>query len=1104
MESGLTVIMAPSGRAVREATDRLVGQLGRRCARVARLLPNARLASLTQRRLADAGLPTLGIDVATLDAWALGRWEVFGDGRVAVRPEQRRAIALRALALTPTRLLNAGARGLVGCVEAAVRKAAGLAEFDSPDTARLGGLSDAQRELLEVCRTYERLLADHGLIEPSQAMALLPGVMGEAGWAHLVLEDASSIACAQRPLLLEAARRAGVTLVVRAGEPNARDDEAGPATRTGAAGACPASASAFHPGYALAQDGVCALADLCEEQGIPVAWERAPEADGAPRAEELALLARAVFQPSCDRQVPATGAVRFVMPSGGYAQPEALAQQIALLHERDGIACRQIVVTCKDPLKTAEGLAERLATRGMSCLAQGSVPLPLTHVGSALIGLARLACQAQQGDGPAATIRACASDLARNPLLGIPARDALRLDRHWRQRRLAGARDMLEGLCEASPIARGVVDAICAGDLARAAACLGERIPSGPLSPDLRTERAACDAAERMALAAREYGVSPSGPGRPAATACETIERLFEGARVRTSRLSVAATSLDAQRSAEVLSINPDAVRIVTLPEAQGLRARALVMCDLTADSYPLSESPSAADALLESLGLQARPDATDALRWQLMAALDATSDVLVLERPLADENARALRPSALLEELVDCYRADVTAPDDLVRSTGLPKRGTLRADAPAGLPHLDELPLARPLGEEAFAELLSPVGPLDRAVEPVEAPRLCLREQRSADLLAPDDMAMSPSGLEMLLRCPARWFFERRVPSNGIDAEFGPLQRGNFHHAVLRLFHERLQPELGIARVSPDAPAELLARIDALLDACFDQTVTDFEHAARGGDGQTSRGDDERAAGMLVATSALERQALESMRLSLRECVRRDALLPAGYVPVHNEWEFGRVDRGQQAVPYAGIRLHGTIDRIDADGQGGLLVIDYKGSLSTGYGPVADSVAATRAGAADGDARQADASGDQTDADDDPTATATDAPEGADPLPLHSQALMYAGALRRLGLAEGSRVSGALYLSYSSPTIKGFAEAGLVTPGRKDLLDEGCLVRPLPDGSSGLDALIDHVERSAAEAIGRLLDGDIEPNPRFGKLSCERCGVPNCPRKVC
>ena len=993
MESGLTVIMAPSGRAVREATDRLVGQLGRRCARVARLLPNARLASLTQRRLADAGLPTLGIDVATLDAWALGRWEVFGDGRVAVRPEQRRAIALRALALTPTRLLNAGARGLVGCVEAAVRKAAGLAEFDSPDAAHLDGLSDAQRELLEVCRTYERLLADHGLIEPSQAMALLPGAMGEAGWAHLVLEDASSIACAQRPLLLEAARRAGVTLVVPAGEPNARDDEVGLATCTGGTGACPASASAFHPGYALAQDGARALAGLCEEQGIPVTWERAPEADGAPRAEELALLARAVFQPSRDRQVPATGAVRFVMPSGGYAQPEALAQQIALLHEQDWDclpADRRHVQGSPQDGRRASPRGWRRAARAAS--RRGSVPLPLTHVGSALIGLARLACQAQQGDGPAATMRACASDLARNPLLGIPARDALRLDRHWRQRRLTGTRDMLEGLCEASPIARGVVDAICAGDLARAAACLGERIPSGPLPPDLRTERAACDVAERMALAAQEYGVLPSGPGRQAATACETIERLFEGARVRTSRLSVAATSLDAQRSAEVLSINPDAVWIVTPPEAQGLQARALVMCDLTANSYPLSERPSAADALLESLGLQARPDATDALRWQLMAALDATSDVLVLERPLADENARALRPSALLEELVDCYRADVTAPDDLSRSTGLPKRGTLRADAPAGLPCLDELPLARPVGEEAFAELLSPVGPLDRAVEPVEVPRLCLREQRSAALLAPDDMVMSPSSLEMLLRCPARWFFERRVPSNGIDAEFGPLQRGNFHHAVLRLFHERLRPELGIARVCPDAPAELLARIDALLDACFDQTVADFERAVRGGDGQTSRGDDERAASMLVATSALERQALESMRLSLRECVRRDARLPAGYVPVHNEWEFGRVDRGLKAVPYAGIRLHGTIDRIDADGQGGLLVIDYKGSLSTGYEPVADSVAATRPSAANDDARQADAGGDQTDADDDPTATATDTPEGADPLPLHSQ----------------------------------------------------------------------------------------------------------------
>ena len=375
MESGLTVIMAPSGRAVREATDRLVGQLGRRCARVARLLPNARLASLTQRRLADAGLPTLGIDVATLDAWALGRWEVFGDGRVAVRPEQRRAMALRALALTPTRLLNAGARGLVGCVEAAVRKAAGLAEFDSPDTAPLAASAARSASSSRSAGPTSGCLPTTASSSRARRRPFCPASWRGGNGRTSCLRTPRRSRARSAPCFSRRRGGRGSRSWCARAESDVRDD--GPAPRpvpAPPAHALPARAPSTPatrlPKMASAHSPACARSRGSLSRGSALPRRTAP------RAPRSALLARAVFQPSCDRQVPATGAVRFVMPSGGYAQPEALAQQIALLHEQDGIACRQIVVTCKDPLKTAEGLAERLATRGMTPRAGVGAPSP--------------------------------------------------------------------------------------------------------------------------------------------------------------------------------------------------------------------------------------------------------------------------------------------------------------------------------------------------------------------------------------------------------------------------------------------------------------------------------------------------------------------------------------------------------------------------------------------------------------------------------------------------------------------------------------------------------------------------------------------------------
>lgn len=1121
------MVAAGSMAQVREAAGAAMGALRARGVRVARVLPDTRRATQVAKRLAGEGVSLLGTPVTTLDGWALERWALFGDGRTPAFSAERRALVLQAIdeARPRTTHLPTDARGIVSCVESMVRTATGTLAFDQGVVLDTERLSEAQSELLDICHVYARLLAKHGLIERSAALASLPDAMGDAGWSHLLLEDVSELGAVQESLVAEAARHEGVTLVVRWHERNegdaARAEMARLVARVNEGGndarvALDELLGRLHPSYAKVRGLV---EGLVERQGLAVRLVRADELAGAmgagreanpakvdstipdaaspsettagptaPRSE-LAALRHALFQPSTAPTVVPTGAVRFVLPAGRYARSEALACELIRLRG-SGIAPRDIVLACADPLAMADELAGRLACADIACVASGIEPLALSNAGRALTGLVRLVeAEARTADTPASEeLVALAGDLALNPLLGLSPKDAHKaahaLDASWRANRLASATDLLRGLAGASATASTAIKSLRTGDLAGAVAVLyrHSKRQAGPAgdaraaADRLRDEPGLASLAHRVSVAAELSGPLP--------VSSDVVARLIDGASVRASRLTVPPNSLDAMREAAVLKSNPNAVCIVRLGDVAGKSARAVVICDLTANAYPFSERSDAASSLLGKLGLPAPARATDELRWQLATALEAASEVVVLERPLSDERAEPLRPSALFEEIVDCYRDDITAQDDLDAQTGLPLEAWTRPQAP-GQPPLADLSavLAPALGEEEFAALVSPVGALDRALTEVPAPQLLLRDDGSSTLLTREDLVMSPSGLELYLRCPARWFFERRLPSNGLDAAFDPLARGTFCHAVLQRFHERFADATGLARIpygaSPD-DAEVFAEPDRLLDACFDEVRDRARACARSGS--------DEAGNALVAASPLEEQALENIRQELRACIRRDALIPPAYVPCHHEWKFGdsldaHADEpaSRPSVPYAGIRLNGIIDRVDVDGQGHALVIDYKGGLGSGYELPR------------------------------PKKGEDELPEGTDPLlPLHSQALMYATALMRDVEGERLTPTGALYLSYAQNAIRGFVDPGafapasaMLLPEKGDPLSQGVLVQPEPNGSSGLLALLAHAEDVAAKAVGRLRDGDIEPSPRFGTASCDRCPLTTCPKRV-
>lgn len=1021
--SGLHIVSVPHLQAGTAASDALVRSLSADGVPATLIVRDAQTVATARARLARGGAPMLGVGVSTLEGWALGRWKLFGDGRAPLTSPQRRAAVARALAQAHASVLVLGTPAMPRCVEDIVRRGAGVEAFEGVhrDDPRL---SAAESDLIDVCRTYRLLIEGQGLVEPGLALALLPDRLAQAGWSHLVLDGVDDLGPVQVALLAAAARHEGVTVVARLDG---------------------------NPAFEAARAAVGRLERACAAAGVEVARRPlrdaapcdAPEAD--PRfpwaSRELVDLAERLFAPRPFEAVAPTGALRVCLPAGRYAEPELLARELRRLVE-GGVAPCDIAVASPDPLGLAKSLVGRLAQgpgRAIACQAEGSVAVLSTETGRMMQGMLAL-LREQGGDQPAPQLRAVASDLARNRLSGIPTPAALALDRSWRQNRAttadmlladlaraaddaagAAARDGGDGAGEgpraaASPFA-AALGALAAGD---AALCARTLAPSpGRDSFEDRLERAC---AAQIASFAHAYAQCNPGP-LDAASFVSLMGGVSVGARWVGRPVGDAADG------------DGGAIRFCTIEGLRGASYRAVVLCGLTADACSVADRPTAQDSLWEKLGIPGGPTTLQVRRRHMRDALEAARETLVLERPLHDPEAKELRPAALLEEIVDCYRADPTDMDGLDKATGLPESGALPCST---------------LGEERFCDLASP---RRRAFETcdVPPPGILPSRESSRALLADAERPWSPSALELYLSCPLRWLYERRLPGDGIDARFGPLETGSFSHRVLQTFHELLARQ-GIARIEADTAPDLW---EPLFERVFDDALAHQE------------GEDNP----LVPLSRLEHAKVAALRGNLRDCIARDALLPDGYVPRLHEWGFGAgaATPGYASVPYGGVLLRGVVDRIDMDANGNALVIDYKGSLQPGHGV--------------------------------PRAKRGEDPRSVDPLPLHAQALMYAAAVQRCGIA---RVTGALYISYGKPEARGFVDPSALRGQRSFCAYAGdeSLVCPTPAGENGLQALLDYVEGEVADAMDRLRDGDVSARPRFGKKSCDRCSVASCPAR--
>jgi ATP-dependent helicase/DNAse subunit B len=188
-----------------------------------------------------------------------------------------------------------------------------------------------------------------------------------------------------------------------------------------------------------------------------------------------------------------------------------------------------------------------------------------------------------------------------------------------------------------------------------------------------------------------------------------------------------------------------------------------------------------------------------------------------------------------------------------------------------------------------------------------------------------------SPTALQNYAACPYRFFLQaihrlapREVPE-AID-ELDPLQRGSLIHEIQFELFERLR-----AANSLPISSQNLERAGTMLDEVIGEVSRQFY------------------ADLAPAIDRVWEDGIDSIRVDLREWLRRASEDASGYVPWRFELSFGLADsqaQQRQADPHStpnpvdldsGIQLRGSIDLVERHASGHIRISDHKTGKADG-----------------------------------------------------------------------------------------------------------------------------------------------------------------------
>lgn len=786
------------------------------------LLPDTDRAVAYRKRAADSGCSLMGVTVAAFGAWVRDLWELYGDGRTFVSRLEREAL-LRAACEGPAEgccvdpksgkraqldgasgrcelaegridddacaLVGNGETGALGLdrvAAACVAAGVGLPAFDAAvqdaqqgvpaGAGALEGVSCAEVPVLQMIVGYLDRLAQLGMIEPGQALALLPELLPQRP-LRVLLEDAAPLTPGQ-----EAFFSACPWMDV---EVRAASGSQGPVRAPEGVRVRFAFPSGQYAWPALLADIVRdALGTVADRGAVPAA-AAGPAAgdDGASSCED------------------ASGS------ANGYRDGRSAGAQAAA-----------VVVAAKDPAALFGRVAPALVRQGHVVALRGRRRFMDTSFGRAICSLRRFLDEGQAGGvshiggyGDIAPTdverwnRADLADWALSPFSGMTKKAAFKLDADMRADRTARRSNLCARLRADNPMFAA---------MERLALQLDDQA-AAELEAAVRrmTNRSEAWRAEQLvALRALQR----------AAGAAKLAELGADAAFDQVQRLKVNVSRIVAPRGCDGAAFGAPDVLVTDQNTAASLGSGSCEVCvvaDLTSGAYPAADPEDASRVLLEHLGVKRADSALARMRRVFFALEHAATDQLILERCLNDSSADPTYPCVVLEEFVDCYRDDPTATEDIDNPYSLPER-------------LQDGMLLR--GEDALCsnDALSDVpAPETARIEPpltgavsAEARSLVVlpRVLQGGQVL--DEPCLSPSQIESYLECPYKWFAQRRLRLDDLDEGFGPLEMGDFAHNALHSFYKHMSEDLGEAKVTPQLlpqarklMADVLARHKAL-----------------------------------------------------------------------------------------------------------------------------------------------------------------------------------------------------------------------------------------------------------------------------------------------
>lgn len=1023
-----TLVSTTSGSIVNKPVKEALVASIERCGRAVLLVdtPDAKRTAL--KLLASDPMLSLGLCVVSLSEWAKELWNLFGDGRQVISKEARLLLiheALDTFEAQELKPLDVGT-GTLKAIETIARNY--LPCINARDDAL--GFTVGQQRVLAVLERYLDLVHQHGMLEQSESYALLVEALPKAYYAlqSVVVSGVENLSPAEEAFLSALAQTMDVHIIL-----STPDNYAGDANRA----------------Y---------LKRLSDKLRVDLVFV---DDDSEKHDAEIEALLHTIFRPRQNVQKP-QGKVVLLSPAGILAKSNLIVEHVQNLIAQ---GAQNIGIYAPYPNEAWEELAPRLAARGI--FAKGCVRQLVagSQAGRAFLSLVKTVLRLQRlsESWPDASQKSLGdmtwwpprelTDFLLSPISQVSVEKAWSLDRSWRSNRTLMPHQVLRSLTQASHTSQACAEAVTA-------------IRAGRIKEAVNRLLMGCAEHQDAYDAQTYYDISKSLSAVIAGT--QTMRGLGMKFDVATEQRLYALMGQEQYelRLTNGVAKTSCAVEILSAQSSCEPNAFDAVIClGMDSVSTSLVAKDRALDVLTQKLtGVKAIAPLAESRR-SFYKMLASARQFVSLELTLHDEHANEAFACVVLKELLACYGGSSQNPV---------------------IPQITR-------GEETLSANLLVSGKVPHKIASLPSqPTGCIPEVLKPFVLLPSRQGeeriqiqkLSASQIESYLECPYKWFTQKRLGLDGIDAGFGGIEKGIFVHRVLELTHRQLLREalgqadnlsvdqtwdiattsLPLSRVSSDT----LTRATQILDEQFD-ILAEEQYA-------TSQKKSRRAQ-RLVPHSASQHQQMQKLREDLHGLLSFEADKLLSFEPRFFELKFG-MDGGESAQ-YAGIEFNGSIDRIDVNAKGEAVIIDYKHKSSAALKDYA--VQSTVDEQRDKDVVQL----------------------SSERLPRHVQAIIYAQVVRKYLKAHNLTSIGAMYMGTrhtyallgAAPDSYIYRIFGVGDDKGVSKTMESCIVG---ENVETFNACLDAWEAQIAQAVERMLNGDIRACA-LDKEACTYCPVMNC-----